>query len=1351
MAKRFTAVTFAVALAFGGTVDSGFAPMTVLAEEANLFIDGDLGDDDSDDLWNGVWNFGGDTWSVVYNNGIAYNEYAGNNTAKGLGISYQMEGTVDIYQTIDSLEAGNYTVTGTVKDTAGKAGNIKVYNGESGSGLSQELLADGITSEFQEFTYSFSLDTAVTDYHIGFQITSQTDAWVCLDSLSLTRKAEAEESQVYLADMEAGIPEEWNQVWSATPATSVIESGNGSNVWNIWSASAQTITISRSFDVTAGNYKACVETAGGNGTVEGTISVSDGTNSTSADLVINAWDDYQPVSTGYLTLPQNGTVTVTIFGNLQADGYFKMDNIMLLKVSDEEMGAGETAEKTAKLALLNELLEVCRTLDSSEYTGDSFAALELKLGEAENFYSSVAADLSVASVEEIAAMTNALQTAKDGLVYAGIVEADIYVDRLDLSEDFIKGVDISSYLAEKHSGVIYHDFAGNEVDDAGFFTLLKESGINWVRIRVWNHPYDASGNGYGGGNNDLDKAKIMGKLATDAGLKVLIDFHYSDFWADPDSQDAPKAWQDMTLAEKKNAVYDYTLESLNTLHEAGVDVRMVQVGNETNNGICGESGWSNMAVIFNAGTSAVRDYEEAAFGAGTEDGSEVLAALHFTEPNTGIQASIADNLNSNSVDYDVFATSYYPFWHGTLDNLKNVLSDIAADYGKKVMVAETSYAYTFEDGDGHENNVRADQAGSLTLNYNISKQGQADSLTDIMQTVNDTTNGIGMFYWEPAWIPVQVYDGTSENAAQILASNKAKWEQFGSGWASSFSAEYDAENAGRYYGGSSWDNQALFDYNGYPLDSLNVFKYVDTGATTTKRLDGVKTASVELEYGNPIALPNTVTGIYNDGTEAEVSVTWNTDQIAGIQGLGRFTVDGTAEGMKAVCNVEILPKNLLVNGGFENGIGEGNGWTIDYGNHDASLIKIDTKDVKKGSKALKFDAWSNTLDGVTVTQTVSGLPAGVYSCFMSTEGAGKSGSYTISLSAKGDTDAGTDTAELLGWMVWDKAQVDDIILENGGAVTVTISITTTALETWGTIDEVYLYRTGDAEDSGTEDGENSGTEDGDNTDTDDNTGSGSAGDEDSGDDSVNEEDSAENDFSEQYILDENAIKSAVVNQIAEIEKHHSAENVNVNLVSIGETKVSSEILKMIQGKKLTLAFHNGSGTAMSISGQDLKGNPDKLAEVDLTVEGNVHHIPENLVAEKGALAACQVDVKHAGSFNIPVNMHMAMGLRNVGKYANLYRYNQERKQLEYCGSFRITQTGQAMFAMGQGGNYLITVTAEKPNEKMVYSAGQYMIQQGETLSDIALRHHLTVAEIMKRNPQISNANVIQAGEKLNIF
>src|SRR6187431_734322 len=169
-----------------------------------------------------------------------------------------------------------------------------------------------------------------------------------------------------------------------------------------------------------------------------------------------------------------------------------------------------------------------------------------------------------------------------GAAYAddGPVEAGITVQKIDgLPADFINGVDVSSILAEEASGVVFHDFAGNVADP---FDVLAEAGINYVRVRVWNDPYNSVTHlGYGAGNTDAARALEIGERATAAGLKVLVDFHYSDFWADPGKQKAPKAWAGYTVAQTATATHDFTATTLQTMEDAGVDVGMVQVGNET--------------------------------------------------------------------------------------------------------------------------------------------------------------------------------------------------------------------------------------------------------------------------------------------------------------------------------------------------------------------------------------------------------------------------------------------------------------------------------------------------------------------------------------------------------------------------------------------------------------------------------------------------------------------------------------------------------------------------------------------------------------------------------------------------
>ena len=169
----------------------------------------------------------------------------------------------------------------------------------------------------------------------------------------------------------------------------------------------------------------------------------------------------------------------------------------------------------------------------------------------------------------------------------GDQQAEIYVEPVKgIEDEFIRGMDASAVLAVENSGAKYYGFDGNEQD---VFQTLAESGVNYIRLRVWNDPYDENGNGYGGGNNDVETAIELGKRATKYGMKVSIDFHYSDFWADPKRQHTPKAWEGMDIEEKSEALYGFTKDSLIQLLDAGVDVEMVQVGNEINNGMSGET------------------------------------------------------------------------------------------------------------------------------------------------------------------------------------------------------------------------------------------------------------------------------------------------------------------------------------------------------------------------------------------------------------------------------------------------------------------------------------------------------------------------------------------------------------------------------------------------------------------------------------------------------------------------------------------------------------------------------------------------------------------------------------------
>lgn len=615
------------------------------------------------------------------------------------------------------------------------------------------------------------------------------------------------------------------------------------------------------------------------------------------------------------------------------------------------------------------------------------------------------------------------------------VPADIFVEKVEgLNPNFIKGVDVSSIISLEKSGVKFYNTTG-EVQD--IFKTLHEAGVNYVRVRVWNDPYDSKGNGYGGGDNDLATAIEIGKRATANGMRLLVDFHYSDFWADPAKQQAPKAWKSLSFEDKKKALYTYTKESLQAMKDAGIDIGMVQVGNETNGGVAGEKDWTKISALFSEGSKAVRSVDP-----------NILVAVHFTNPETtGRYTSYAETLKKNNVDYDVFASSYYPFWHGALSNLTSVLKNVADTYGKKVMVAETSYAYTAEDGDGHGNT--APKAYGQTLDYPITVQGQANSVRDVIQAVaNVGEAGIGVFYWEPAWIPV--------GPANQLEQNKTIWEEYGSGWASSYAAEYDPHDAGVWYGGSAVDNQALFDFTGHPLSSLNVFKYVNTGAVAPLKIDEIKDIYLSAISGENISLPETAAVIYNDGSEGAVPVTWDQQALdqAISSGVGTFVIEGTVEGGKVVkAHLEIKPENFVVNPSFENS--DRSMWKISYENGSVPHTDYQQKaaDAKSGKYSLHF--YSAAGVNFKVEQTISGLKPGYYNLSMFLQGGDARDSVMYLYAKTGDKELKTDTG-VNGWVNWSNPEIQNILVTDG---TLTIGANIKANGgAWGSLDDFYLYR-----------------------------------------------------------------------------------------------------------------------------------------------------------------------------------------------------------------------------------------------------------------------------------------------------
>lgn len=363
--------------------------------------------------------------------------------------------------------------------------------------------------------------------------------------------------------------------------------------------------------------------------------------------------------------------------------------------------------------------------------------------------------------------------------------------------DFLKGMDLSTLKEVESLGGKFYD-KGVEKD---VVDILKGYGVNAVRLRIWNDPYTEDGKPYGAGTNDLPTTIELAKRMLGKGMEVLLDFHYSDFWADPGKQRVPKSWQGMNLEQLENAVYEYTKETLESMKREGAMPTLVQVGNEITNGILWPYGqtpdYDSLIRLINAGIKGVRAVD-----------LDIPIMLHLDNGgNNAIYREWFDHYMEKGEDFQIIGLSYYPFWHGSMEDLRNNMNDIAVRYGKELMIAEVSMGFTMEDYASYEKLEPHQRKGMATrqevvdkIDYPMTKEGQKQFLTDIFNIIKQVpeNKGRGYFYWEAAWIPIA-----------------------GSGWASDEAIAYMKEKGP---GGNEWANQALFDYDGNALPALEVVR-----------------------------------------------------------------------------------------------------------------------------------------------------------------------------------------------------------------------------------------------------------------------------------------------------------------------------------------------------------------------------------------------------------------------------------------------------------------------------------------------------------------------------------------------
>lgn len=364
--------------------------------------------------------------------------------------------------------------------------------------------------------------------------------------------------------------------------------------------------------------------------------------------------------------------------------------------------------------------------------------------------------------------------------------------------EFIHGMDISSMdEVVKLGGKFYDKGQEKELPD-----ILKSYGVNYIRLRLWLNPYSEEGKPYGAGVNDLETTIRMIEKVKAAGLKYLLDFHYSDFWTDPGKQIKPKAWKDYGEEELEKAVCEYTRDTLLVLKEKNCFPDMVQVGNEITNGLLWPEGklprYDGIARLVSAGIRGVREVQR-----------ELPIMLHLDNgTNQELYRTWFDNyMERGGEDFDIIGLSYYPVWNNEIRGLIDNMNILAERYGKKMIVVEVAQPFTMEDYASREGLTPEERKGYATkpelaakLEYPPTVEGQCAFLEKFMKEVAEVKDGLGAgyFYWEPAWLPVK-----------------------GSGWATPESLAYMKD---RGPCGNEWANQALFDYDGNVLPSLEVIK-----------------------------------------------------------------------------------------------------------------------------------------------------------------------------------------------------------------------------------------------------------------------------------------------------------------------------------------------------------------------------------------------------------------------------------------------------------------------------------------------------------------------------------------------
>ena len=354
-----------------------------------------------------------------------------------------------------------------------------------------------------------------------------------------------------------------------------------------------------------------------------------------------------------------------------------------------------------------------------------------------------------------------------------------YEKRTPHREDFIRGVDVSTYEEVILAGGVYLNEYG---EPEHLFSILKRAGINLIRIRLWYDP--VAYHPWNGGYLDLPTVTRIATIAKSYGMKWLLNFHYSDTWADPGNQTKPNAWKDLSFEKLVDAVAIYTTETMTHFNQLELTPDYVQIGNEINNGMLWDDGkiyqnnqtnFNPLIELLNAGVDAVR---------ATSSTTKII--IHLASSNNHLQFfNFFLAILAAGVDLDIIAGSYYSYWNGSLAAVKDNFDQLSIQFEKDILLVETAQAFTLKPNPNGINIYGPMQNVASTYPATIAGQSQLVYDTLSMMTQISGGRGLGMVYWEPAWIPIE-----------------------------------GVENF------TSWANQAFFTYEGQVIPSLFTFNDV---------------------------------------------------------------------------------------------------------------------------------------------------------------------------------------------------------------------------------------------------------------------------------------------------------------------------------------------------------------------------------------------------------------------------------------------------------------------------------------------------------------------------------------------